>query len=325
MPPAAAYKAGMHSSQGLSRHPAGIPAPTLPAPHPVRPHGNGHAAAPAPAVAPDACADIPLEDWNDLFTAVKVRLRMLGQGLQRPDGRTGLGLMECAEALDQLHTTLLHELARRRQSELELFDARLALALSRAALAGTRDGERQARHEALHDPLTGLPNRRQFRDRLAQALSPSLTPRSPLAVFYLDLDDFKPINDRHGHATGDELLRIVAARLARALRAEDLVARLGGDEFACLVTDMPGPAPLDALARKLYDTIAAPVTVGKLELAVHASIGIAMCPPDATSADALLRCADAAMYRAKRLRLRHACFDARIDDREHVSAPSPDR
>jgi diguanylate cyclase (GGDEF)-like protein len=325
MPPAAPYKAGMHTGQGLPRHPAGFPAPTLPAPHPARPHGNGHAAAPAPAVAPDACADIPLEDWNDLFTAVKERLRVLGQGLQRPDGRASLGVLECAEALDQLHTTLLHELARRRRFELELFDARLALALSRAALAGTRDGERQARHEALHDSLTGLPNRRQFRDRLAQALSPSLTPRSPLCVFYLDLDDFKPVNDRHGHATGDELLRIVAARLTRALRAEDLVARIGGDEFACLITDMPGPAPLDALARKLYDTIAAPVTVGKLELAVHASIGIAMCPHDASTADALLRCADAAMYRAKRLRLRHACFDARIDDREHVSAPSPDR
>jgi diguanylate cyclase len=303
----------------------------MPAPNPVKPqgnghvNGNGHAAAPALAMAPDWCADLPLDDWNDLFTAVKVRLRMLGHGLQRPDGRAALGVMECAEALDQLHTTLLQELARRRQFELELFDARLALTLSRAALAGTRDGERQARHEAQHDSLTGLSNRRHFRDRLTQALAPSLAPRLPLAVIYLDLDDFKPINDLHGHATGDELLRIVAARLARALRAEDIVARLGGDEFACLVTDIPGAAPLDALARKLYDTIAAPVTVGHLELAVHASIGVAMCPPDATSADALLRCADAAMYRAKRLRLGHACFDAQLDDREHVSAPSPDR
>lgn len=317
----------MQSSQGLFRHKGTPTALARLVPHPAAAPGNGHGLS-SPVgvpVADDGHGDVALNDWNDLFSAVKVRLGMLGHALETADDRAARGVLECADALEQLHATLLHEVGLRRQFELELFDARLALALSRAALAGTRDGERQARHEALHDPLTGLPNRRHFSQRLSQALAPSLAPPVPLAVFYLDLDDFKPINDQHGHATGDELLRIVAARLARAVRAEDLVARLGGDEFACLITDMPGPAPIEALARKLFDSVAAPATVGDLELVVHASIGIAMCPPDDASADALLRCADAAMYRAKRLRLGHACFDAGIDDREHVSTPSPER
>lgn len=316
----------MQSSQGLFRRKLASVAAARFVPHPAAPAGDGNGdALSSPPVVDDGRGDVALNDWNDLFSAVKVRLGMLGHTLQGQDERAARGLLECADALSQLHATLLHELGLRRQFELELFDARLALALSRAALAGTRDGERQARHESLHDPLTGLPNRRQFSQRLAEALAPSLAPQASLAVFYLDLDDFKPINDLHGHATGDELLRIVAARLARAVRAEDLVARLGGDEFACLITDMPGLVPIEALARKLFDSVAAPATVGDLELVVHPSIGIALCPPDATSADALLRCADAAMYRAKRLQLGHACFDARIDDREHVSPPSTDR
>ncbi len=285
-------------------------------------HGNGHAGNghAAPATAVDLSRDVALADLNDLLQAVKARMRQLADAIRLHDADAPSGVLECATALDQLHETLEHELGRHRQLELELFDARMALAKARSALAGTLDGERRARHLALHDGLTSLPNRTHFLGRLHESLAPDAATRPPLAVFYIDLDAFKAVNDTHGHAAGDELLRIVAARLARALRAEDLVGRLGGDEFACLIADMPGPAALEQLARKLYETVAAPLSIGPLRLAVRPSIGIAMCPSHADTASALLECADAAMYRAKRLRLGHAIFEARADTPMRIRA-----
>lgn len=282
--------------------------------------GNGHA---TPANSVDVSRDVAVGDWNDLLEAVKTRMRQLGEAMRSHDADAPSGVLECATALDQLQDTLLHELGRHRRLELELFDTRMALAMSRSALAGTRDGERRARHQALHDGLTSLPNRTHFLERLHESLATDATARPPLAVFYLDLDAFKSVNDTHGHAAGDELLRIVAARLARALRAEDLVGRLGGDEFACLIADMPGPPALEQLARKLFDTVAAPLTIGALRVAVRPSIGIAMCPSDADTAEALLQCADAAMYRAKRLQTGHAFFEAWADAPTRIMAQQP--
>lgn len=287
-------------------------------------HINGHAgtghAIHAPGV--DVSRHVALADLNDLLQAVKSRMRQLADTMRLRDADAPSGVLECATALDQLHETLEHELDRHHRLELELHDTRLALDTARNALAGTLDGERRARHQALHDGLTSLPNRTHFLDRLQESLAPHAASRPPLAVFYLDLDAFKSVNDTHGHAAGDELLRIVAARLARALRAEDLVGRLGGDEFACLIADMPGPQALEQLARKLYDTVAAPLSIGPLRLDVRPSIGIAMCPRDADTAAALLRCADAAMYRAKRLQLGHAFFEAEADMPAMLRAPS---
>jgi diguanylate cyclase len=119
-------------------------------------------------------------------------------------------------------------------------------------------------------------------------------------VLYLDLDDFKPINDLHGHAGGDEVLRIVAMRLTRAVRAGDVISRLGGDEFACLVADRLDREQLTRLARKLFDAVSAPLMVVELRLTVTPSIGIATHQGDAARPDGLVRRADAAMYRAKR-------------------------
>lgn len=302
----------------MLRASAGSPtAPTTSGGQPESGKGNGHRPTPHghtdPDAAPDVSGDVSVADWNDLLEAVKARMRRLGDAMRVHDADAPSGVLECATALDQLQETLQHELARHRRLELELFDTRMALAMSRNALAGTRDGERRARHQALHDGLTSLPNRTHFLGRLQESLAPSAASRPPLAVFYLDLDAFKAVNDKHGHAAGDELLRIVAARLARALRAEDLVGRLGGDEFACLIADMPGPPALAQLARKIYDTVAAPLTIGALRFAVRPSIGIALCPGDADTASALLECADAAMYRAKRLQLGHAFFEAQAD------------
>lgn len=271
---------------------------------------------------PGLTPDIAVEDWGDLMCAVKARLRRaVGESLAVIPERHGLdtagrvraSVLECVEALDQLHTTQQHELSRCQRLELEVFDARTALALARAELAGTQAQERRSRHLAQHDSLTSLPNRSFFRERLDHALAHREPRRQALAVVYLDLDGFKPINDAYGHAIGDELLRIVAARLSQAVRAEDMVSRLGGDEFACLLSDLPSQAQLSHVACKLFDAVSVPVRIGQLTLTVRPSIGMAMCHADGTTAEELLKSADAAMYRAKRQQTGYAFFDERVD------------
>ncbi len=269
---------------------------------------------------------VAIEDWDDLLCAVKERLRLAGRAplaetpqAPRQDAmsRVQTSILECVEALDLLHATQRQEVRRREQLELEVFDARTALEQTRAELAGTQAGEKHARHLALHDSLTALPNRSFFRERLDHKLAYSVAQRQALAVLYLDLDGFKPINDAYGHATGDELLRIVATRLTQALRAEDMVSRLGGDEFACLLGDLPSREQLSHLACKLFDTVSAPVKIGPLQLTVRPSIGIALCGDDGVTAEALLKNADAAMYRAKRHQIGYAFFDHRADGWTH--------
>lgn len=194
-----------------------------------------------------------------------------------------------------------------RQLSEELAQANAALTEVRSLLAGTQAGERRARHQALHDGLTALPNRAYFRDSLAQALRVERRP-CQLAVLMIDLDGFKQVNDLHGHDAGDELLCIIAARLHRAVRAEDMVARLGGDEFTCLLRGVNDPLTLQRVACKVFDAVSAPVKIGEVNLAVRPSIGIACCPPDGASPEALLKHADLAMYQAKRGQTGYAFF-----------------
>lgn len=263
--------------------------------------------------------DIRLCDWNDLFSAVKARLRdTVGE---RVTVRTLLtaparasqvqaSVLECVAALDQLHATMLQELARSSELELQVFDAQIALASVRAELAGTQDKERKARYMALHDALTGLPNRRYFCEHLDHTLAHLESRQTRLALFYLDLDDFKQINDQHGHEVGDEVLKVVATRLSRMVRSEDMFSRLGGDEFACLRMGSALDQPqLSQLAGKLFDAVAAPLRIGALKLLVRPSIGIALYPGDGSSCAALLKSADAAMYAAKRRHSGHAFFE----------------
>lgn len=168
-----------------------------------------------------------------------------------------------------------------------------------------RDGQQRERrhlHRAEHDDLTGLLNRAGFRARLQSALAGA----APVAVVMLDLDGFKLVNDHHGHAAGDEVLRIIAARMGHALRNGDVVSRLGGDEFACLLQNAGGPANLQALMAKLGASIASPMQVAGQHLRLQASLGLAVSPGDGAGVDALLTSADAAMYRAKRQRQAHA-------------------
>lgn len=168
-----------------------------------------------------------------------------------------------------------------------------------------RDGqlrERHHRHRAEHDDLTGLLNRAAFRERLQQALACG----APVAVVMLDLDGFKLVNDQHGHAAGDEVLRIIAARMGHALRNGDVVSRLGGDEFACLLQNAGSPANLQALTSKLSASIASTMQVAGHRISLQASLGLAISPDDGACVDTLLTSADAAMYRAKRHQKGHA-------------------
>jgi len=187
------------------------------------------------------------------------------------------------------------------------------LAAARIELVEARLGERRARHLAQHDSLTALPNRSHFSERLDQALRGDDEQAPALAVLFLDLDGFKPINDRHGHDAGDTLLRIVAERLSRSVRSQDMVCRLGGDEFACMLNAPRDREHLSQLATKLFAAVSAPLTVGGVQISVKPSIGIAVCPSDGDTSATLLKRADSAMYRAKRRQLGFAFFDRRAD------------
>jgi diguanylate cyclase (GGDEF)-like protein len=215
-------------------------------------------------------------------------------------GRVRSAALQGALALDQLQTRLSREFAARAQLEREISEARAALAHARTELAGTRAQELQARYQASHDALTRLPNRTLFLERLAQSLGTQSPPRQGLAVLFLDLDGFKPINDAHGHAAGDELLRVVASRLARSVREADTVSRLGGDEFACILQGLATADRAAALSMKLREAICLPCRLGDRMVQVGVSIGIALCPGDGTTSEELLLKADMAMYRAKR-------------------------
>ncbi|WP_374674846.1 diguanylate cyclase domain-containing protein [Ideonella sp.] len=208
--------------------------------------------------------------------------------------------LDCAAALQLLEAAMAADQTQLRRLESELHDARRSLSRAHRDFADSHAGELQARHLALHDDLTALPNRRHCHDRIEEALRLADGRQATAALMFLDLDKFKVINDEHGHDAGDEVLRIVAARLARTVRAGDMVCRLGGDEFVCLPSGHLESAQLDQLARKLFDAVAAPLTIGVLTLQVSPSIGVAVFPTDAHTSEALLRAADAAMYRAKR-------------------------
>ena len=133
-----------------------------------------------------------------------------------------------------------------------------------------------AMHMATHDALTKLPNRILFRDRLEQAQEGYQRTKTPFAAMLIDLDDFKPINDKYGHDAGDKLLTAVAVRMKRILRANDTIARIGGDEFAAILTDTGGVGGAAIVAEKLVNELKAPVKIGDVTVTVGASIGVGM-------------------------------------------------
>ena len=159
--------------------------------------------------------------------------------------------------------------------------------------------QKRAEHLALHDPLTGLPNSRLLLDRLEQVLAAARRAKRPMGVMYMDLDGFKPVNDTHGHAAGDLVLKEFAARLARVLRDSDTVARAGGDEFVAVLGEGAGEAEARTAAERVLAAVAVPFDFGTAQASLSASIGIALYPAHGEDAQSLLQRADSAMYKAK--------------------------
>ena len=170
---------------------------------------------------------------------------------------------------------------------------RVAVALSTVAR------EDQLYQQVRTDPLTGLPNRFLFMERLEQEIAQAYRDDRTLALLFIDLDRFKGINDSLGHAAGDELLRQAAARLRQCVREGDTVARLGGDEFTIIVSSIDSSSAVATVARHAIDALSKPFVIDQVESVVSASIGITMYPSDGNSAEDLMRNADTAMYRAK--------------------------
>jgi diguanylate cyclase (GGDEF)-like protein len=155
---------------------------------------------------------------------------------------------------------------------------------------------------AHYDPLTNVPNRILFRDRLSRAVERARRGHGTVALFFIDLDGFKQINDTLGHDAGDELIRTVAQRLGACMRKSDSVARIGGDEFTLILEDVTTTGDIVNIARKVIEVITRPVPCGTQQLFVGASIGIAVYPEGGEDVDSLLKHADMAMYQAKGLR-----------------------
>ncbi len=166
-------------------------------------------------------------------------------------------------------------------------------------VSATRGLTQRLAHQATHDSLTALPNRSLLSDRLEQAVTAVHRHHTSLAVFYVDVDRFKHINDSLGHAIGDRLLQSIAARLTAGVRTSDTVSRQGGDEFVVLYIDINGTRDAALCAEKLLQSLRLPYVLDAHELHVSVSIGIAVCPQDGTGAEALLANADSAMYEAK--------------------------
>ena len=162
-----------------------------------------------------------------------------------------------------------------------------------------KEAEARLAHLAHYDALTGLPNRPLFRDRATQALLHAARVGRLLAVLYLDLDHFKPVNDRLGHEAGDQVLKTAAQRITGCLRAADCASRLGGDEFVVLLNDLHNASDVFGVVKKILEALAEPFYVSGKVIRISTSIGVAIYPADGEDLDGLLKNADAAMYRAK--------------------------
>lgn len=198
-------------------------------------------------------------------------------------------VQDASEALSSVNRSLEEQI-----NERHILDAQLAIV--------TKQGD-EARHASLHDPLTGLPNRALFNDRLEHGLAVANRHGLHLAVMFLDLDDFKMINDSYGHEVGDLVLQMIAGRLKETTRDEDTVCRHGGDEFLYILVNIQSEHDIATVAEKIINAVQAPCDIRvrdlSISLSINPSIGISFFPKDGTTADVLLDVADKAMYRAK--------------------------
>lgn len=210
-------------------------------------------------------------------------------------------VQQCAEDLATVNDALAEEIDERNNLQQQLSQ-------TAAALSQSKVQERKARHLALHDPVTGLPNVTLFNDRLRSGLAQAQRHEWRLAVMFIDLDQFKGINDTHGHDVGDRVLQLVAQRLKTFVRSGDTVSRRGGDEFLFLMLEAKDEDNAANLAAKIIDTIAQPCEVEGVQLTVRPSIGIALFPEDGQSMQELLKNADIAMYAAKQQKSGRALY-----------------
>jgi len=177
-------------------------------------------------------------------------------------------------------------------------------ALLQVEIAERHRAEARVLHTAMHDPLTGLPNRLLFMDRLNTSIARAARRQGSFALGYLDIDGFKPVNDTYGHQVGDQLLVEIAKRLTGRLRGADTVARMGGDEFALIIEELADAQIAMRLAQGLVDGLREPFVLhgreGAIEIEISACIGVALYPGNAEEPDALINAADEAMYQIKR-------------------------
>lgn len=235
-----------------------------------------------------------------------------------------------AQDVSQLHQAIQQALSSQTEQAYELtgpqgeglvYEVRLSPLDEYQVLAIARDiterklDQRRLEHRALHDPLTNLPNRALFMDRLSRALEfANLHGGAQAAVLFLDLDRFKEVNDGLGHAAGDQLLRAVARRLSKALRPADTVCRLGGDEFVVLLEDIHQLGDAVHIAKRIQASLATPFYIQGWRVVTSSSIGIALTCPGYRRADELVRDADLAMYQAKSKGMAgFAVFDNHLD------------
>jgi len=202
-------------------------------------------------------------------------------------------VQECAQDLEVVASVLSDEILERARLSRQVTDLTAALGLSQTV-------EKATRHEAMHDPLTGLPNLTLFGDRLKQGLAQARRHGWRLAVLFIDLDGFKGINDGLGHAVGDRVLKVVGQRLRSGIRAGDTVCRRSGDEFLVLLLEAGDETTIARLAAMMRAAVAEPLGLEGAEVSVQMSIGIAVFPEDGAAAEELLERADVAMYAAKR-------------------------
>lgn len=207
-------------------------------------------------------------------------------------GEVEMKVLNVAEQLTVVNNALEEEIVERERLEHQLVSVKAQ--------------EESARHAAFHDPLTGLPNRVLFNDRLEHGLTQATRHGWNLAVMFVDLDEFKSINDLYGHDAGDTVLQTISKRLKKTTRVDDTVSRHGGDEFLYLLMEINNIRDATLVAKKIIKAIQKPCNIGTRDLVIRASIGISIFPKNGKSADDLIKSADKAMYQAKRLKSGYA-------------------